>query len=169
MSSSEKCRSQLHTPKAVGSSDEKIYVTCLHISCVCVLSRVPLFVTPWTAAHQAPLSMEFSRQEYWMNCHFLLQGIFLTQVSNRHLLCLLHCQADCSPLGTQLRSVSFMLFPKALNWCSCFLRAVRVGTFKSPWGELDRDHHHMHCLQTRLVSGEGRCDVVLRKKGWTAV
>ena len=34
----------------------------------CVLSRfshVWLFATPWTAAHQAPLSMGFSRQEYW--------------------------------------------------------------------------------------------------------
>jgi len=29
------------------------------------LSRVWLFSTPWTAAHQAPLSMGFSRQEYW--------------------------------------------------------------------------------------------------------
>ena len=29
------------------------------------LSRVLLLVTPWTAAHQAPLSMGFSRQEYW--------------------------------------------------------------------------------------------------------
>ena len=29
------------------------------------LSRVPLFATPWTAAHQAPPSMGFSRQEYW--------------------------------------------------------------------------------------------------------
>ena len=29
------------------------------------LSRVRLFVTPWTVAHQAPLSMGFSRQEYW--------------------------------------------------------------------------------------------------------
>ena len=29
------------------------------------LSRVQLFMTPWTAAHQAPLSMGFSRQEYW--------------------------------------------------------------------------------------------------------
>ena len=28
-------------------------------------SRVLLFVTPWTVAHQAPLSMGFSRQEYW--------------------------------------------------------------------------------------------------------
>ena len=30
-----------------------------------LLSRVRLFVTPWTVAHQAPLSMGFSRQEYW--------------------------------------------------------------------------------------------------------
>ena len=29
------------------------------------LSRVWLFVTPWTAAYKAPLSMGFSRQEYW--------------------------------------------------------------------------------------------------------
>ena len=28
-------------------------------------SRVRLFATPWTVAHQAPLSMGFSRQEYW--------------------------------------------------------------------------------------------------------
>ena len=41
---------------------------------------------PWTAAYQASLSMGFSRQEY-----FLLQGIFLTQGSNLHLL---HWQVD---------------------------------------------------------------------------
>ena len=29
------------------------------------LSRVQLLATPWTVAHQAPLSMGFSRQEYW--------------------------------------------------------------------------------------------------------
>ena len=29
------------------------------------LSRVGLVATPWTAAYQAPLSMGFSRQEYW--------------------------------------------------------------------------------------------------------
>ena len=32
---------------------------------VCMLSHVPLFATLWTVAHQAPLSMGFSRQEYW--------------------------------------------------------------------------------------------------------
>ena len=36
--------------------------------CECVLSRfshIQLFATLWTVAHQAPLSMGFSRQEYW--------------------------------------------------------------------------------------------------------
>ena len=36
--------------------------------CMCMLSHfshVQLFVTLWTVAHQAPLSMGFSRQEYW--------------------------------------------------------------------------------------------------------
>ena len=33
--------------------------------CVCEsLSRVLLFMIPWTVTHQAPLSMEFSREEY---------------------------------------------------------------------------------------------------------
>ena len=31
----------------------------------CVLSHDPLFATPWTVARQAPLSVGFSRQEYW--------------------------------------------------------------------------------------------------------
>ena len=35
---------------------------CVYVQWV---SQVRLFATPWTAARQAPLSMEFSRQEYW--------------------------------------------------------------------------------------------------------
>ena len=42
-----------------------------------VLSHVRLFVTPWTVAHQAPLSMEFSRQEYWSGFPFLSPGDLL--------------------------------------------------------------------------------------------
>ena len=41
-----------------------------------LLSHVQLFVTPWTAAHQAPLSMEFSRQEYWSGLPFPSPGDF---------------------------------------------------------------------------------------------
>ena len=37
---------------------------------------------PWTVAHQAPLSMGFSRQEYWSGLPHPLQAIFPTQGSN---------------------------------------------------------------------------------------
>ena len=37
-------------------------------------SRVQLFVTPGMVAHQAPLSVEFSRQEYWSGLPFLPPG-----------------------------------------------------------------------------------------------
>ena len=52
-------------------------------------SRVWLFSTFRTVARQAPLSMGFSRQEYWSGVHFLLQGIFPTQGLNLHLW---HCR-----------------------------------------------------------------------------
>ena len=52
------------------------------------LSRVQLFATTWTAACQTPLSMGFSRQEYWSGMPFPSPGIFLTQGLN---LCLLIC------------------------------------------------------------------------------
>ena len=35
-----------------------------------LLSRVRLFATPWIVAYKAPLSMEFSRQEYWSGLPF---------------------------------------------------------------------------------------------------
>ena len=38
------------------------------------LSHVRLFATPWTVAYQAPLSMGFSRQEYWSGLPFPSPG-----------------------------------------------------------------------------------------------
>ena len=38
------------------------------------LSRVRLFATPWTIAHQAPPSVRFSRQEYWSGLPFPSPG-----------------------------------------------------------------------------------------------
>ena len=49
----------------------------LSVGDTCVLyrfSRVPLFVTPWIIAHQAPLSMGFSGQEYWSGLPCLPPG-----------------------------------------------------------------------------------------------
>ena len=38
--------------------------------CVCAFSHVQHFETPWTVVHQAPLSIEFSMQEYWSGLPF---------------------------------------------------------------------------------------------------
>ena len=77
-----------------------------HLCCYAVLSlsHVWLFETPCTAAHQAPQSKGFSRQESSVGCHLLLQGIFPIQESNLPLLRLfrlLHWQADSLPLSHQ--------------------------------------------------------------------
>ena len=66
----------------------------LYIMRPCMLSRfshVWLFPTLWTVASQAPLSMGFSRQEYWCRLPF--------PRSDPDLLCLLHCQAGSLPLA----------------------------------------------------------------------
>ena len=42
--------------------------------CAQSLSRVQLCETPWTAAHQSPLSVGFSRQEYWSGLPLLPPG-----------------------------------------------------------------------------------------------
>ena len=55
-----------------------IYIICKYIYIIYVkvksLSRVQLFATPWTVAHQVPLSMEFTRQEYWNGLPFSSPG-----------------------------------------------------------------------------------------------
>ena len=64
---------------------------------LCACSVMSNSVTPWTAVHQAPLCMEFFRQEYWSGLPFPTQGIFPTERSKLCLLCLLHWQVDSLP------------------------------------------------------------------------
>ena len=63
-----------------------------------VLSCVLLFATPWTVAQQLLCPWNFLGQKTGVGCYFQLQGIFLTQGLNLHLLHLLHWQADSLPL-----------------------------------------------------------------------
>ena len=102
-------------------------------------SRVRLFVTLWEA-HQAPLSMDSPGKNIKVGCHALLQGIFLTQGSNPHLLCLLHSQAGSLPLAPLVKStcLAVELKQKArvlLGWeikrSECIAAAVAWGG--KPW------------------------------------
>ena len=53
-------------------------ISCIYVHiCAETLSRVRLCGTPWTVAHQVPLSMEFSRQEYWSGLLFPPSGDLL--------------------------------------------------------------------------------------------
>ena len=65
----------------------------------CVLCRVRLFATRRTVAHQAPHPWNYLSKNTGVGRHSLLQGIFLTQGSNSHLLWLLHWQTDSLPLS----------------------------------------------------------------------
>ena len=64
-------------------------LSCQFIIVVQLLGRVFLFATPWTIAHQGPLSMGFPGKNTGVDCHFLLQETFLNQAPNPHLL---HCR-----------------------------------------------------------------------------
>ena len=62
---------------------------CIYLTisvCGLVTKLCLTLVTPWTVACQAPLSMGFSRQEYWSGLPFPSLGIFWTQKSNLGLL-----------------------------------------------------------------------------------
>ena len=70
---------------------------------VCMLSHfshVQLFVTLWTVAHQAPLSMGFSRQEYWSELPFATpENLPSPEMGSKSsFLCLLHWHECSLPL-----------------------------------------------------------------------
>ena len=48
-------------------SSVTLWLVC---ACVCLFTRVQLFVTPWPVARQAPLTMGFSRQTHWSGLPF---------------------------------------------------------------------------------------------------
>ena len=77
----------------------------------CGFSCVRLFATLWTEAPQGPLSMGFSRQEYWSGLPFpspgIQVGITPIQGSNSCVSCLLHWQVDFF-LSTASPGKSFM-------------------------------------------------------------
>ena len=108
---------------------------------ICVLScfsHVPLSVTSWTVAHQAPLSMGFSRQEYWSGLPFLSPMHERKRESEVARLCLtLSDPMDCSPPGSSIHGI---LQARVLEWVAisfsnaCMLSCFsRVQLCVTPW------------------------------------
>ena len=93
-----------------------------HFSCV------QLCVTLWAATRQAPLSMEFSRQEYYFGLPCPPPGIFLTQGLNPGLL---HCRQILHCLRHQGSPIIQQFVPASLAsgfpcFCSCGFCGYKV-------------------------------------------
>ena len=115
-----------------------VFSICHILLYVCVQSlvHVQCFAMPWTVACQIPLSMGFSRQEYWSALPFSSPGDLPNSGIN---LCLLHCRLILCHLSQQ-RSPSCKV--AAPSWlphknvnpleqkCSAWCPAHTAGTFK---------------------------------------
>ena len=84
-------------------------------------SRVRLCATPYTAAHQAPEFLGFSKQDTGVGCHFLLHCMKVKSESEVAQPCLTLCDSmDCSLPGSSVHGI----FPGKSTGvgCHCLLR-----------------------------------------------
>ena len=100
-----------------------------------LLSHVRLFVTPWTVAYQAPLSMGFSRQEYWSGLPFPSPEDLPDQGSNPGLP---HCRQTLYHLSHQGPVVVLIYLLRGISWRSQWL-----------------GHHTSTTGGTSLIPGQG--------------
>ena len=132
------------------------YNWAMHTCMLSHFSQVQLFATPWTIARQASLCMGFSSKNIGVGCHFLLQGIFSTQVLNPCLLHLLHWLAgslSLSPLairvilyirtktGLRTDGHGFWPQPSRCKWCGFqqYSHSWSFHIFKWKWRTLYTD------------------------------
>ena len=83
-----------------------------------LLSCVQFFAIPWTVACQAPLSIKFSRQEYWSGLPYPSSGDILNLGIYLHLLHLLDWQADSLPLEPAGKPLTLKQIPPLLYFMS---------------------------------------------------
>jgi len=96
---------------SVQQSDSDILIHMYVCVCVCsVASVVSDSVTPWTIAHQAPLSMRFSQQECWSGLPYPPPGDLLNPGIEPTSLCLLHCRWILYSLSHQGSQYIYIFF-----------------------------------------------------------
>ena len=89
------------------------------------------FMTSWTIAHQAPLSVGFPRPEYWSGLPFPSPGDLSNQEWNPHLL---HWQVDALPLIHQGSPASILTLKKKKDlWKTLNHISLCHPTWTTPW------------------------------------
>ena len=107
-------RAWLKQPSMQGGPGQSRSLLLLLLSC---FSRVWLCATPEMAAHRAPPSLGFSRQEHWgVGCHFLLQCMKVKSESEVTQSCpTLGDPMDCSPPGSSIHGI---FQARVLEWAA---------------------------------------------------
>ena len=100
-------------------------------------SRVRLCATPQTAAHQAPLSLGFSRQEYWSGLPFPPMHKVKSESEVAQSYLTLSDPMDCSP-----QAPPSMGFPRQEYWSGVSLPSPR-SDFGAPQNKVN---HCFHCF-----------------------
>ena len=114
----------------------------IRLQSVRMLSRVSLFMTSWTVAHQAPLFMEFSRQEYWSWLPFPPLGTYAAAAAKL----LQSCPTLCNPIDgsppdfpvpgiLQARTLEWVAisFSNAWKWKVKVKSLSHVQLLATPW------------------------------------
>ena len=113
------------------SKKEKRFLVLYFFFCVCGSHSVESdSATLWTAARQAPLSMDIPVKNSGTGCRFLFQGIFLTRGSN---LGLLHCRWMLYHLSHQGRPLSTYLQKVPIRMCSYYACQTSVPYYPFSW------------------------------------
>ena len=120
------------------------------------LSRVRLLVTPWTAAHQAPPSLGFCRQEYWRGVslpppkHFILKIEYVVaSVLMRKATCVSVCSLVPLILGLTLalreHQCTAMLTARQRLGVQSKVASCDQPPMYVPRGETSESEHQVHC------------------------
>ena len=100
------------------------------IRCICMLlshfSRVRLCTTPQTAAHQAPPSLEFSRQEHWSGLPFP-SPMHASESEVAQSCPTLSDSMDCSPPGSSIHGI---FQARVLEWGAIVFSCICIGVSK---------------------------------------
>ena len=125
-------------------------------------SRVQLYATPQTAAHQAPPCLGFSRQEHW-------SGLPLPSPIRESEKCTQSCPTlsdpkDCSPPGSSILGI---FQARVLEWGAIApdrMAAIKKSTNNKCWREYEEKGTLLHCWECKLVQSLWRTVWILLKK-----
>ena len=142
------------------------------------LSRVQLFVTRWTVASQAPLTVGFSRQEYWSELPFPPPGDLSDPGIELCILRLLCWWANSLPWATWEANLTTHTLNKAARhlkykaeswdwWCSGSVSCQGLAGVEGVWQGLLKEEERYYwwtgiVLRDRVIQieGWGKCDAM---------